>query len=746
MVPTDRRLATLAAVDGEGGDDTGGDGVPSASVTLPDGTVTFVFTDIVGSTELWEQSPQAMRSAMTLHDRLIDTAVEARSGTVVRPRGEGDSRFAVFRRASDAVAAAAGIIECLESATWDTPVPIQVRIGVHTGEADLRDGDYYGTAVNLCARIRGLAAPNQVLVSEASARLLMRSDSGVALQEVGDFQLKGLLLPERVFSLDSSSGPRPTRVTARDGPPPESSTTDDRPWRRLRLRPRWIGAVTAVVVVVVVATLVAVQGSGSGRATPTPPPMPHGYTPALVSSSCPKGLVSEIPVARCSFLIVPQNRLHPDAGPKVHVAITVVPPLAGATPGASPTIDIGGADSIVDSPARSRSEYILMQPRGLPPDTPTLECPQVEAATRASLVQPTGDVASNTAITSAYAACYQSAVHAGVQPSSFNYDAMADDVVDLMAVMRIAQADIVASDDYSHVAFGVLEKSPGSVRTLTLDNPEPAGQSSYTDPVADLAASFQHYTSLCEADAQCSSAFPNLTATYQSQVNRFEANPVQTQTDAESGGSTLPVLIDGDRLVQAAQEALGELSNKLMPILAAGITDPPPSLVADLVANYSGVVPVPLNGVVVQYPFGWIASLNCSYDNYVLGRGSAVSADQLPAFAGVAVGQTLNQVCSVWKVGTLPSFYIDGVASAVPTLIVRGRLSPYGNDAFPNQVKQNLQSATVGLFSTIGENVLGAAPPCLDLLRRKFLATPTARLDLASCTAQSPPIKFVDTP
>jgi hypothetical protein len=199
-------------------------------------------------------------------------------------------------------------------------------------------------------------------------------------------------------------------------------------------------------------------------------------------------------------------------------------------------------------------------------------------------------------------------------------------------------------------------------------------------------------------------------------------------------------------LAQASQEAIGAFTNSFFPILAAGITNPPPTLVADLVDNYSGTTRYPSNGVYVAYPFGVLASLNCSYDIHVLARGAAISAQQLPAFAGVAVGQTFNQICSVWKVASVPNFYFTGVASAVPTLVVRGRLSPYGNDAFPDEVKQSLPSATVGMFSTIGENVLGEAPPCLDSLRRAFLANPAARLDLAGCTAQSPAIKFVDTP
>ena len=91
-----------------------------------------------------------------------------------------------------------------------TPDPIRIRVGVHTGEADLHDGGYYGTAVNLCARIRGLAEPNQVVLSEATSRLLMRSDTQVPLHEIGAYELKGLALPERVFALGEGTGPSDT--------------------------------------------------------------------------------------------------------------------------------------------------------------------------------------------------------------------------------------------------------------------------------------------------------------------------------------------------------------------------------------------------------------------------------------------------------------------------------------------------------------------------------------------------------
>ena len=181
-------------------------GSATAPVELPDGTVTFVLTDIVGSTELWEQTSGSMRIAMVRHDELVEAIFAEKSGVIVKPHGEGDSHFGVFRRASDAVAAAQMLLNRIEETTWPTPAPIRVRVGIHTGEADLRDGDYYGTAVNLCARIRGLAGPNEVYVSEATGRLVMRLDTPFELNEAGVFRLKGLAVPERVFALQR--GPR----------------------------------------------------------------------------------------------------------------------------------------------------------------------------------------------------------------------------------------------------------------------------------------------------------------------------------------------------------------------------------------------------------------------------------------------------------------------------------------------------------------------------------------------------------
>ena len=107
-------------------------------VELPTGTVTFLLTDVEGSTALWEQASEAMRTALARHDALFEAAVVEHGGDHIRPRGEGDSRFAVFTSATNALAAAVAIQRSFAFESWPTPTPIKVRIGVHTGEAELR--------------------------------------------------------------------------------------------------------------------------------------------------------------------------------------------------------------------------------------------------------------------------------------------------------------------------------------------------------------------------------------------------------------------------------------------------------------------------------------------------------------------------------------------------------------------------------------------------------------------------------
>jgi len=176
--------------------------VDSTSHALPTGVVTFLLTDIEGSTRLWEREPDAMRQALARHDAIVAACVRRQNGHLVKSKGEGDSAFAVFHHVRDAVIAAL-VLQCaLGAERWITSTPIRVRMAIHTGQIELREGDYFGPIVNRCARLRSLATGGQVLLSGVTAKLTEgQLPAGGGLRDLGTHQLKDLSGAERVWQL-----------------------------------------------------------------------------------------------------------------------------------------------------------------------------------------------------------------------------------------------------------------------------------------------------------------------------------------------------------------------------------------------------------------------------------------------------------------------------------------------------------------------------------------------------------------
>jgi class 3 adenylate cyclase len=176
-------------------------GVETAS-TLPDGIVTFLMTDVVESTALWIQGRAQMYSVMRRHDQLLTAAIESNGGIVLKERGEGDSFFAVFLRATDAVVAALDAQRAILAEPWGESIRISVRMAILTGEADAQDRDYRSPAVNRCAKLRRRAVGAQVLVSESTYSIvadILRDD--VRLVSIGKRRLEGHERPEEIYVL-----------------------------------------------------------------------------------------------------------------------------------------------------------------------------------------------------------------------------------------------------------------------------------------------------------------------------------------------------------------------------------------------------------------------------------------------------------------------------------------------------------------------------------------------------------------
>lgn len=171
---------------------------------VPAGTLTVLLTDIEGSTRLWEENPVAMRAAMDRHHGITDEAIRRRGGYRPPDQGEGDSVFAVFARATDAVACALDLQRALLTEAWPDGLELRDRIGLHSGELELReDGrNYYGIPINRCARLRGAAHGGQTVLSQATASLVaMELPREAGLRDLGLHRFKDLSASERVFQL-----------------------------------------------------------------------------------------------------------------------------------------------------------------------------------------------------------------------------------------------------------------------------------------------------------------------------------------------------------------------------------------------------------------------------------------------------------------------------------------------------------------------------------------------------------------
>ena len=175
---------------------------------LPVGTLTFLLTDLQGSTRTWEARPRAMRQAMVLHDALVYGAVERHGGTMVESGREGDSVLAVFPRPQDAAACAIEIQGAFRAAAWPEDLRLKIRIALHTGEVELRGGHYFGPPLNRCARTLALCHPGQTIVTLATRELLAEDGPpGIELTDLGIHQLRDLKRSEHLFQLTDLSRP-----------------------------------------------------------------------------------------------------------------------------------------------------------------------------------------------------------------------------------------------------------------------------------------------------------------------------------------------------------------------------------------------------------------------------------------------------------------------------------------------------------------------------------------------------------
>jgi len=189
-------------------------------VVAPSGTVTFLFTDIEGSTRLWETAPDAMGAALERHDEILRHHIDAHDGFVFATGGDGFA--AAFARAGDALDAARAAQAALVAERWPADAAVRVRMGLHTGETVERDGDYFGPAVNQTARLMAVAHGGQVVCSQVTAAV---AGDTSPLVDLGEHRLRDLTAPQRIFQLGNDPFPSLRSLDALPGNLPSMASS-----------------------------------------------------------------------------------------------------------------------------------------------------------------------------------------------------------------------------------------------------------------------------------------------------------------------------------------------------------------------------------------------------------------------------------------------------------------------------------------------------------------------------------------
>ncbi|MET0903473.1 MAG: protein kinase, partial [Acidimicrobiales bacterium] len=170
--------------------------------SLPTGVLTFCLTDIVGSTAKWETRAGDMSRSLAVHDGLVAAAAEVHGGRFLEAQGEGDSTVTVYPAPGAAVSAAIDMVNGLATTSWSSDLPLEIRVGIHTGETDRRRHDYVGPTLNVAARLRELGEAGEVMVSQTTAALVERHlPDGVTLVNLGPHRLRGVQEHQDVFAV-----------------------------------------------------------------------------------------------------------------------------------------------------------------------------------------------------------------------------------------------------------------------------------------------------------------------------------------------------------------------------------------------------------------------------------------------------------------------------------------------------------------------------------------------------------------
>jgi pimeloyl-ACP methyl ester carboxylesterase len=478
--------------------------------------------------------------------------------------------------------------------------------------------------------------------------------------------------------------------------------------------------------------LAAWSGGGADDSTAAP----EGPDPQLTDRAC------EVPpdlgvAVTCHWLIVPEDRDQP-SDEEIRLAVLLLRSrsaearpdpvifLAGG-PGDSGT---DGLEGWADSRLLDNRDLVLLDQRGTGASQPVLECPEREEAVVRNLGRDEGYEEELGDYRRAIGQCRRRLVRGGVDLDAYDTEASAADVADLRVALGVDEWNLYGVSYGTRLALATMRSYPEGIRAVVLDSVYPTTVGGLAPVGAAADRSFAALVDGCDADPACSAAYPDLEATVESVVERFNAVPFEGAVDLGEPFGVVPLVITGDDIVAGLSDALYDTD--LIPLL--------PSIAADLEEGDTGVLPtIAQQGI----PFvnddaeGTYLSVDCADSGRLGARRNRELLDRPGDKAGLFV-YVSHAFCPEWDVEALPRAFNRPVRSPIPALVMAGTYDPATPPGDSKVAARALKNATYVEFDGWGHAVTDTDEDCPLTIRQAFLDDPTAALD-TSCAAAFEP-------
>jgi pimeloyl-ACP methyl ester carboxylesterase len=509
---------------------------------------------------------------------------------------------------------------------------------------------------------------------------------------------------------------------------------------------RLLHSAARAIAILALGLAIAATGSTAGASPSLSEPLGES-TPRFEPGQCPKTPhpIQALKTARCGYLVVPENRAHPN-GRTIRNAVAIVPaqsktphpdPVVFMTggPGAAAILDI---PFLVDAGVNANRELIVMAQRGTLYDKPDLYCHELDRyyAEQVSLVYDAPSTGAKQA--AAARACHDRLVGRGIDLSSYNTVENGADFADLRRALGVDRWNVYGYSYGSDLALSFLRDHPEGVRTVTIDSVVPPNVVSLPWTWSSAREGITTIFRACEAQPRCARRYPDLLGTFTRVVRRLEARPLVARVRPPQGGAPVKVVLDGGTIVN---------------MLVGNNPKPPdvPAAIHELAAGHprqflearaAGAVvpedPEQAQGMTQSFVCQEWAPYGSSAAIFEAGRRAfprfpasvLVNAPQLPFE---------NQLCGVWKVPEAPASQRVRVRSDVPALVVSGSLDSKTGARWGSYAAQTLSNSTYVRIEGVGHWVI-AQSPCAQRIFQSFLSNPTG--PQTACASKTRPAPF----